>query len=120
MRTGNAEVGDNFKAGAGDAFDSIASRGSRRKRSSFPNFLPENLIKLVSSSGIRSKRQAGSSTEQSPEMSTSTNPNSNMDKIKAAFSRIMDAAKDLLQKIKQSMSGAAQKASSSNDVENMQ
>lgn len=114
-------MGDNFKAGAGDAFDSIASRGSRRKRSSFPNFLPENLIKLVSSSGIRSKRQADlSTTEQSPEMSTSANPNSNMGKIKAAFSRIMEAAKDLLQKIKQSMSGAAQKASSSNNVEPMQ
>lgn len=99
LRTGNAEIGDDFKAGTGDAMDSSGSRSSRRKRSSR---LINGLIKHVSSTGHRSKRQA---TGEMPDMSGSANPNSDsaFDKIKAAFARIMDATKALLQKLKQSM-----------------
>lgn len=116
LRTGDAEIGDDFKAGTGDAMDSSGSRSSRRKRSSR---LINGLIKHVSSTGYRSKRQA---TGEMPDMSGSTNPNSDsaFDKIKAAFAKIMDATKALLQRLKQSMGSGAQNTPSPNNVEPMQ
>lgn len=116
LQTGDAEIGDNFKAGTGDAMDSSGSRSSRRKRSSL---LINGLVKHVSSTGYRLKRQA---TDQIPDLSGSANPNSDstFEKIKAAFRRIVDATKALLQKLKQSMGSGAQNTTSPNNVEPMQ
>lgn len=111
-------MGDTFKTGSGDAFEGLSRSGaSRRKRSTRPIPWTNELIKLISESSARVKRETESFTEQMPVLNIpKPGTDSTFDKMKAAFSRIMDAAKDMFEKIKKSMGNAVQKTPTDNET----
>lgn len=104
-------MGNDFKVGVGrEMEDKPANDGAeeRRKRSIYQNLFPNEVIK--SSALHRAKRQ--SESPQMPNIPQNGMPGGNADvfeRIKATFNRIVEATKEMIQKMR-SMAGQGSKS----------
>lgn len=99
LQTGGFGVSNDFAAGAGSAFDAAMKNNgddsSRRKR----NVLTSAMEQTMSFVLKRSKRQSN----EMDNMNVNIDGNkSAVDRIKAMFNTVVDAAKEMIQKVRES------------------